>query len=243
MSEAEWKSHGASPVGLRTGLVIGQAVRFYVGHWRILMISAALAFVALDLVAGVVWPVFARDAVSAGVAALVTISASCYYQGMVAVAVDAWRRGERSPGVWGIVTGVPAIKLMVVDLLATVSVLAGLALVVLPGLVALALTAVVAPITVLERPTLMVAFRRSFALVRPHFWQVFSIVAVLAFLLVAVTAGAMLAAHAITGGALLGDWTGALLGNVLVAPLAAAAACFLYLELDRLTPRPATTDS
>ena len=195
--------------------------------------GAAIAFLALDLVAGIVWSLFARDSVSATVAALVALGPAYYYQGMVAIAVAAWRRRESPPGIWRMVMGVPALKLMAVDVLATALVLGGLALAIVPGLVAITLTAVVAPVTALERAPLLGAFRRSANLVRLSFLFVFSIAVSLWLLLFAVTGAAMLAAGTLAGGSVLSHWVGALLGNVLVAPITAAVVASLYFELNR----------
>jgi hypothetical protein len=212
---------------------VSEAARVYAAHWRLLTITAAIAFVALDLVAGVVWPVFAEDWLSATVAALVTIGASYYYQGMVAIVVAGWRRQESPPGIWRLVTGVPAVKLMAVDLLGAALLVGGFALAVLPGLVVLALTAVVAPVTALERPSISAAFRRSATLVRPSFSSVLAIAVGLWAIVFAVTAAAMLGAGELTGGAVWGHWLGALCGNVLVAPISAAIAASVYFELAR----------
>jgi hypothetical protein len=173
----------------------------------------------LASISGVVWPVFAQDAVSATVAALITIGASYYYQGMVATLVAREKRHEPSPGIWQMITGVPALKLIAIDLLWTALMVGGLALGILPGLVVLALTALVAPVTAVERPSIAAAFRRSATLVRPNFSPVFWIMVTIWLILVVLTGCAMLAAGALTGRAVWGHWAGGLGGNIVVAPI------------------------
>ena len=216
---------------LRTRRVLGEAGSVYATHWRLLTVTAAIAFVCLDLVAGLLWPLFAEESVSATIAGLVALGASYYYQGMVALVVAAWRDGRPAPGIWHQITRVPVLKLMAVDVLATAAALGGLALGVLPGLIVLALTAVVGPVTALERPAVGLAFRRSVAIVRPSFARVLLVVAGLWVILIAITVGAMLAGGALTGGSVLGHWLGAFLASVVVAPITAAIAASIYFDL------------
>lgn len=225
------------PVRLHLGPTLRQAARLYASHWPLLLSTAAIAFVTLDVIAGIIWPVFAQDALSATIAALITIGGSIYYQGMVATVAASARPEASSPGLWQTITAVPAVKLIVVDVLASLAAFAGLAVMILPGLVVFALTAVVAPVTVLERPPIIAAFRRSTALVRPSFWLVLSIVFCLWMIVVVVTGGLMLAADALTNGSLWGHWAGALLGNLLIAPIAAVVVVSAYFQLTSTSSR------
>ena len=218
---------------LRTRRVLGEAASLYAAHWRLLTITAVIAFVCLDLIAGLVWPLFADDSVSAFFAGLIALGACYYYQGMVAIVADARRRQQPAPGVWRLVTKIPVVKLMAVDVAATLLALAGLALVVLPGLIVLTLTAVVAPVTALEQPSVVAAFRRSVALVRPSFASVFLLVVGVWLVLVAVTVGAMFAGGALTGGSVLGHWAGALIAGAAFAPITAAISAEIYFDLTR----------
>jgi hypothetical protein len=63
-------------------------------------------------------------------------------------------------------------RLVRADLLVALLVAVGLILLVIPGLVALTLFAVVGPVIEIERRPVMAALRRSAHLARPHFWGV-----------------------------------------------------------------------
>ena len=231
--EARSQPAGSQGERLRTRRVLSEAASAYAAHWGLFTMTAALAFVCLDLVASLAWPLFADDTVSAIVAGLIALGTSYYYQGMVAAVVAAWRHQQPAPGIWRLAIRVPVVKLMAIDLLTTALLLAGLILGVVPGLVVLTFTAVVAPVTALERPTIAVAFRRSLALVRPSFAPVFLLVVGLWLLLILITAGAMLAGGALTGGSVLGHWAGALLASGVVAPLTAVIVASIYFDLNR----------
>ncbi len=63
-------------------------------------------------------------------------------------------------------------SLILADLLATLIVVVGLVALIIPGLIAITLLAVVGPVIELERQHAVAGLRRSAHLVRPHFWRV-----------------------------------------------------------------------
>ncbi len=81
--------------------------------------------------------------------------------------VDA--QGTRIRDVLG---SLPWGALIVADLLTAVIILAGLVALVIPGLVAITLLAVVGPVIEIEHQPAWAGLRRSAHLVRPHFWRV-----------------------------------------------------------------------
>jgi hypothetical protein len=62
--------------------------------------------------------------------------------------------------------------LILADLLVTVIILVGLLALIVPGLIALTLLAVVGPVIEIEDRSVLAGLRRSAQLVRPHFWRV-----------------------------------------------------------------------
>ena len=62
--------------------------------------------------------------------------------------------------------------LILADLLATLIIVIGLVALIIPGLIAITLLAVVGPVIELERQHAVAGLRRSAHLVRPHFWRV-----------------------------------------------------------------------
>jgi hypothetical protein len=87
---------------------------------------------------------------------------------------------------------------------------------------------VVAPVTVLERPGIFAAFRRSHELVRGNGWQVLGVIALvyLAVLVVSIAVGIVLGSLGAVGRAIV-DWA----VTVAIAPVAALSASVLYYEL------------
>ena len=63
-------------------------------------------------------------------------------------------------------------SLILADLLATLIIVAGLLALIVPGLVAITLLAVVGPVIEIEHRAALGALRRCVHLVRPHFWRV-----------------------------------------------------------------------
>ncbi len=121
--------------------------------------------------------------------------------------------------------------LIAVALAVGVLTLIGLALVIVPGLIALTVWAVAAPVVVLERPAGFKAMRRSRELVAGYGWPVFGVILVLNLAVAVVAAAIELAAESAGTGA--GVVTRVVVG-VLTAPLSALGAAVLYFELLRL---------
>jgi hypothetical protein len=214
----------------------------YAQLWPILVVTAAITFVVFDLFAGFVWSLLAHDVVSAALAALVTIPASYYFEGMVARVVADQRCAGHLPSRWRVVTAVPAIRLLLVDVLATAVCCLGLALAIVPGLLAFAVTAVVAPVLVIENLSVLAAFRRSYELVSTSFAQVLFLSMILLLVTIALTAAVIAGGGALGGGSIWGYWVSALLANVAIAPFAALCAVTMYFDLSAATNRAAARD-
>ena len=102
-----------------------------------------------------------------GVSLLGTVLLSGYVCGLVAATEHGKPRtlGET-------VRALPWKRLVVADVLVTVTVVIGLLLVIVPGLVALTLLAIVGPVIEIEHRQVLTAIRRSIRLVRQHVWLV-----------------------------------------------------------------------
>jgi hypothetical protein len=127
--------------------------------------------------------------------------------------------------------------LLAVSILAGIGIGIGLVLLIVPGLILATFWAVVAPVTVLERPGVFPAFGRSWELVRGNGWPVFGVI--IMFILIFIAIGIVLGVI----GALLGDAGEVILGyvgTVITAPLVALAASVLYFELKGIETVPAT---
>ncbi len=71
-----------------------------------------------------------------------------------------------------VLRSLPWASLILADLLAALIVVVGLVALIIPGLIAITLLAVVGPVIELERHRAVAGLRRSAHLVRPHFWRV-----------------------------------------------------------------------
>jgi len=71
-----------------------------------------------------------------------------------------------------VLASLPWGALILADLLTAVIILVGLVALIIPGLVAITLLAVVGPVIEIERQHAVAGLRRSAHLVRPHFWRV-----------------------------------------------------------------------
>jgi hypothetical protein len=111
-----------------------------------------------------------------------------FLAGLLERIVAAERRGHHRPTLGEILRDLPWHRLVVADVVLTAIVAAGLALFVIPGLVALTWFSITLPIVNLERNPVLASFRRSYHLVRGQSWRVFGI-AVGAFALPEVAIG------------------------------------------------------
>jgi hypothetical protein len=206
--------------------VVGSALRIYRAQAGPLLAAALLVF-AVDAVASLVL----RDGL-AFLAAVVSLVAGAFYQGMVAELVRDVQDGRRDSSLRDLLRGVAPVvgPLVAVSLLYGIGVALGLVLLLVPGLIALTVWAVAAPVAVLERPGVFAAFGRSRELVRGHGTAVFGTI-ILVFLLV-VTVGVLasvVAVNAGEGARAIVQW----LLSVLAAPVTALTAAVLYFALLR----------
>jgi hypothetical protein len=217
------------------GEVISKVFRIYVDYAGVLLPVAAVLFLIDALFR---W--LGLDSVGlAFVGSVVGLILSTLYTGMVVELVNDVRDGRLDQTVGGLFNAVTPVllALLAVSILAGIGIAIGLVLLIVPGLILATFWAVVAPVTVLERPGVFPAFGRSWELVRGNGWQVFGVIVmfILIFIAIAVVLGVI--------GALLGDAGEVILGyvgTVITAPLVALAASVLYFELKGTETVPVT---
>jgi hypothetical protein len=217
------------------GDVISKVFSTYTRYAGVLLPVAALLF----LIEAAFRLLGLESAGLAALAGLVSVILGTLYTGMVVELVNDVRDGRLDQSVGGLLSSVGPVvlPLIAVSILAGIGIAIGLVLLIVPGLILLTFWAVVAPVTVLERPGVFAAFSRSWALVKGNGWQVFGVI--IMFVLIFIAIGIVLALI----GAILGD-AGEValgyLGSVITAPLVALAASVLYFELKTLQePSPA----
>jgi hypothetical protein len=218
---------GAMHPRLDTASVFERLFEVYRAQFTLIVPAAIIVFLPVAILTAVTQGSVAGQLIGA----IASIVATYWLQGMVVQAVRDIRDGKRDftiPALFGSVTPVLG-SLILAGVLASIGVMIGLVLLIVPGLFLLTIWAVIAPVIVLEQRPAMEAFGRSRELVKGNGWQVFGVIVVV-FLVNAVGAlllGAILSA--------LGDAAGAglstLLGSALLAPLAAIAAAIVYLDL------------
>jgi hypothetical protein len=155
---------------------------------------------------------------------------SVLYQGMVVNLVQDVQDGRRDHSIGELIRSVEPVfwPLVAVSILFGLGVGVGFILLIIPGLILLVMWAVVAPVTVLERPGVFSAFGRSRGLVRGNGWNVFAVI-VLVFLAVAVISvgvGLLTGSLGSVGRALV-QWA----VNAALAPVTALSASVLYFAL------------
>jgi hypothetical protein len=167
-----------------------------------------------------------------GAAGLITLTATAgevFYSGVVAGVVGRHRDPEadasrRMHEVAEIARDLPVARLTVIDVLFVFAVVAGLLLLIVPGVIVFTWFALAAPVAEIERVGVREAFARSRYLVRGSFWRV------LAMLAPVLVVGDQLGEWILGGGVLIGGegfaghWIGAVLSECLTAPFFALAA-------------------
>jgi hypothetical protein len=211
---------------LTVGGVLARTFDIYRDQFGVLVGAALLVF-AVEAVAS-----FALPAALAAVAALISIVLTTFYQGMVVALVHDVQDGRRDSSVGDLLRSVSpvVVPLFVVSLLAGLGIGIGFVLLIIPGLFLLTVWAVVAPVTVLERPGIFAAFGRSRELVRGHGWTVLGAIVLVFVIVLCAGIVAAIIGTAVGGGDEIEAVVGWLL-NALVQPLAALVAAVLYFAL------------
>jgi hypothetical protein len=162
----------------RVSEVLGAALRTYRERfWRV----AGTAFVVFGIVAAMdaLATVLVIDRhVSRPVGAAITSTASAVfsmvgvvvYAGILDKVVGAHLHGHPDLSVREIWRVLPLRRLFAADVVLALTTLVGLALFVVPGVVVFTLWSLVGPVITIEDRPVRSAFRRSWQLVRPHFW-------------------------------------------------------------------------
>jgi len=212
--------------------VVSRIWQIYRDNAKVLIATAfalfAIQFAALLLLSGA----------SVAVAILFWVL-SVLYQGMVVELVEGVQSGRRDHSVRDLLRSVEPVllQLMAVSVLFGLGVAVGFVLLIVPGLILLVTWSVVAPVTVLERPGVLAAFRRSRELVRGNGWPVFGVIILVGVMVFVVTLAAGLASAALgsLGGALL-QWA----VTAAIAPVSALSASVIYFALQGRLTSPAT---
>ena len=165
-----------------TGILTGAARVGRRHWWRILVVAVAVSAITVLAEVGIEelvdqnsfpWSLIA-DLTAAGLSLLGAVFLSGFLTKLVAHSQEVDRRGDPDHGVSirYVLRTLPWGRLMGADLMVTFLVVIGLVLLVIPGLLAFNLLALVGPVIEVENRKVIAALRRSIQLVRGHFWSV-----------------------------------------------------------------------
>jgi hypothetical protein len=118
----------------------------------------------------------AGDAIAATAAAVFMMVGVVIYAGILDKVVGTHLHGHPDLTLGEIWHSLPIGRLVVADLLLAAATLGGLALFVVPGVVLFTLWSLVGPVITVEDHAVASSFRRSWQLVRSHFWLTFFLV-------------------------------------------------------------------
>ncbi len=159
-----------------------------------------------------------------------TLVGEVFYSGAVALTLANSKQGHR-PALLEIARSLSYGRLIAVDLLFALAVVVGLLLFVVPGVIAFTWFALAGPLVEIEGARTWSAFERSRRLVRGRFWTVLAALVPITLASEVLTDALLALSHGTFANALIGDWVGESLTNILLSPFYAVAAVLITLRL------------
>jgi len=156
-----------------------------------------------------------------------------FFSGAVAISLTH-PEGDRPPPLSHIARQINYRRLIVIDILYVVLVAIGLALVIVPGVLAFIFLGLAGPAVEIEERTVRGAFARSFELVRGNFWFVFWVLVPIEVVGDALGEGLAHLVHDWLGETLIASWLAEASSNIVLSPVFAVAAVLLTIELIHL---------
>ena len=225
---------------MRAGEVIGEAWGLYKAHWRHLLPIAFVVYLLLSLftlllVALLGW-------VGAIASVFVALAGIFWLQGALVVAIEDIRDGRADLGLRQTLSRVrPRINTIgIAGILAALGIIAGLILLIVPGLFLATIWALIIPVIMLEGASVGQAFGRSRELVRGHAWSVFGLIVLT--ILIIVAAGIVLEIVFSPLDDSIQTYVSDVVSNTLTAPFIAAVLTLAYYRLRtaRVAAEPGT---
>lgn len=163
-----------------------------------------------------------------------------FYTGAVAIALTHPHDGE-PPSLREVAGTIRYGTLIVVDLIFGVLVAVGTLAFVVPGILVFVYLGLAAPVVEIEHRGVRAALRRSYRLVRGHFWLVLAVLMPIEVFSDVVTSIATHLSRDMLGESLVAEWLTDTATNILLTPFYAVAAVLLSLDLiadrDGTSPR------
>lgn len=173
--------------------------------------------------------------VAALLAALAAVTASSlfgevFFSGAIAASLTH-PEDEESPGFARLARHISYGKLILVDILFVVMMVIGTAAFILPAVFVFVYLSLAGPVVELEKLGIVAGFKRSFHLVRGHFWMAAGVLIPVEIVGDGVNEALVEAAHNLLGHGLLSSWLGEAVGNIVTAPVVSVAIVVLTLDL------------
>ncbi|HTR74407.1 MAG TPA: hypothetical protein VMH33_04000 [Solirubrobacterales bacterium] len=168
-----------------------------------------------------------------GALAAVTASSlfgEVFFSGAVAISLTHPEH-EHPPSLRAIARRISYLKLIAVDILFMISIVIGALAFLVGALFPFVYFALAGPVVELEKHSVIGGFRRSFRLVRGHFWMVAAVVIPIEILGDAVNDVVVGISHDLFGHGLVAAWVGESVSNIITTPFFAVAVVLLTLEL------------
>jgi hypothetical protein len=224
---------------LSAGSVIGQAWDLYKAHWRHLIPIALVVYILISLFTLLLIVLLGWFGAVLGF--FIALAGVFWLQGALVIAVDDVRDGRADLSISETLNRVwPHVNtLTLAGLLASLGIVIGLALLIVPGLVLLTLWLLIVPTIMLEGRGVMGSFGRSRELVSGQGWNVFGVIVLTVLILLAVNIGV-----SILEGVVDSNWFSVIAdiaSQTASAPFLALAWTITYFELRSLkegTPVP-----
>ena len=173
--------------------------------------------------------------VAALLAALAAVTASSlfgevFFSGAIAASLTH-PEDEESPGFAHLARHISYGKLILVDILFVLMLVLGTFVFILPGVLVFVYLSLAGPVVELEKLGIVAGFKRSFGLVRGHFWMAAGVLIPVEIVGDGVNEALVDAAHSLLGHGLLSSWVGEAIGNIVTAPVVSVAIVVLTLDL------------
>lgn len=222
--------------------VYARVFRVYRAWWRNLLALAALVFIPLGFIDALLEGVDTSSLdvtdgfkVAALLGALAAVTASSlfgevFFSGAIAASLTH-PEDEEQPGFVHLARHISYGKLIAVDLIFVLMMVIGTVAFIVPGILVFVYLSLAGPVVELEKRRVWDGYRRSFQLVRGHFWMAAGLLIPVEILGDAVNDALVGAAHHLLGHDLLSAWVGEAVGNIVTAPVVSVAIVLLTLDL------------
>ena len=173
--------------------------------------------------------------VAALLAAVAAVTASSlfgevFFSGAIAASLTH-PENEESPGFGHLARHISYGKLIVVDILFVAMLVLGAVAFIVPGILVFTYLSLAGPVVELEKRGIWDGFRRSFGLVRGHFWMAAGVLIPVEIVGDGINEALVDGAHSLLGHGLLSSWVGEAVGNIATAPVVSVAIVLLTLDL------------